>query len=118
MNDSVMNFLVPVVGFLLAFLVAFAIVTHIQLELLRRKTEKNPTEENARRMYRILCRPGVSIKNHPKDWAKYKNMFYRVNGSNQVPTPLKELIKKRLVRKGLLIDNMRIIDNYGKSPRQ
>ena len=39
-------------------------------------------------------------------------MFYIINGSSQIPTELKEKIKKRLVKKGLYINNGKIIDNY------
>ena len=39
-------------------------------------------------------------------------MFYHINKSSDVPSELKEKLKKRLVKKGLYIDNVRIIDNY------
>lgn len=39
-------------------------------------------------------------------------MFYKINQSSDVPSELKQKLKDRLVKKGLYINNMRIIDNY------
>ncbi len=88
------------------------IITNVKLHFARKAVMKNPTAENAQKVYKLFCRLGVTINNHPKDWGKYRDMFYRINGSDQVPTELKEQLKKRLVKKGLYINNMRIIDNY------
>lgn len=85
---------------------------NISIFFAKRDVKKNPTEENADRVYQLLKAPlGVAIKNHPDNWADYRDMFYIINGSSYVPTELKEKLKARLVKKGLYIKNMKIIDN-------
>lgn len=100
------------VGFLIAFLIVYLIITSIQLWIARVAATRNPTEANAWRVYKMLCRFGSGINNHPENWKQFRDMFYQINISNQVPSELKELIKQRLIKKGLYIHNMRIIDNY------
>ncbi len=94
------------------------VITNIKLYFARKAVQKNPTLENAQKVYKLLSRFGVTINNHPKDWGKYRDMFYQINGSDQIPTELKEQLKRRLVKKGLYINNMRIIDNYKPSVSQ
>ena len=95
------------------YLVLRFIMINISMFITRRAVTKNPTEEGAMKAYLLLKKPlGVSINNHPKDWAKYRDMFYQINRSPEVPSELKKLLKERLMKKGLYIDNMRIIDNY------
>lgn len=91
---------------------------NVSMFFARKAVMKNPTEENAMRVFKLLRAPlGVSINNHPKDWAKFRDMFYHINGSAEIPSELKERIKAHLVKKGLYINNMRIINNYkGNTP--
>ena len=80
---------------------------------IRMKTAKHfPTQENVWRVYKTLCKFGVGIRNHPQVWGEYRDMFYKINQSPDVPSELKQKLKDRLVKKGLYINNMRIIDNY------
>ncbi len=110
--DHLRNMLVGlVVLFCLTFFIRL-VITNIRLFFARKAAVKNPTQENAQTVYRLLSRLGVTINNHPKDWAKFRDMFYRINGSPLVTTELKEKLKQLLVKKGLFIQQMRIIDNY------
>lgn len=100
-----------------ALAVIVIVVRHIYLNVAimfaMRKVNKNPNEENAQKVFDLLnAKLGVKINNHPKDWGEYRDMFYKINGSPEVPTELKEKLKTRLVKKGLYINNMKIIDNF------
>ncbi|MBQ7793156.1 MAG: hypothetical protein IJ366_01420 [Clostridia bacterium] len=91
------------------------VITSFRLDSAVKAATNDPSEDNAYRVYRLLCRFGVGINNHPKDWGRFRDMFYKVNGSNRVPTELKKKMKDKLVKKGLYINGMKIIDNYGKN---
>ena len=101
------------IGVLIIVLIIRSVYYNILMYFTRKEIMRRVTEENAYRAYKLLnAKLGVSINNHPKDWAKYRDMFYKINGSADVPSEIKEKIKKRLVKKGLYIDNMKIVDNY------
>lgn len=102
---------------LVAFVIAVIVVRYIYLNVsimfAMRIVNKNPNEANAQRVFKLLnAKFGVKINNHPKDWGEYRDMFYKINGSSQIPTELKEKIKARLIKKGLYINNIKIINNY------
>lgn len=104
----------PVLIVLVPLLIIRSITLSILMLCARKRVSKNPTQKNAMRVYRLLRIPfGVTITNHPDEWAKYRDMFYIINGSSQVPSELKEKIKGHLVKKGLYIKNMKVINNYG-----
>ena len=104
-----------IAGAIIVLLIVRSVYINVSMSIARSIVAKNPTEENAMRAYKLLnAKLGVSINNHPKDWAKYRDMFYKINGSPEVPTELKQKIKDRLIKKGLYIQNMRVIDNYKK----
>lgn len=101
------------IGVLIIVLIIRSVYYNILMYFTRKEIMRRVTEENAYRAYKLLnAKLGVSINNHPKDWAKYRDMFYKINGSADVPSEIKEKIKQRLVKKGLYIDNMKIVDNY------
>ena len=105
-----------IAGAIIVLLIVRSVYINVSMSIARSIVAKNPTEENAMRAYKLLnAKLGVSINNHPKDWAKYRDMFYKINGSPEVPTELKQKIKDRLIKKGLYIQNMRVIDNYKKA---
>ena len=102
---------------LVVLAVIVIVVRHIYLNVsimfAMRKVNKNLNEANARKVFNLLnAKLGVKINNHPKDWGKYRDMFYKINGSPEIPTELKEKIKTRLVKKGLYINNTKVINNY------
>ena len=98
---------------LIAFLMIRSIILTIEMWFVRKSIERQVTLANAMRAYKLLKKKlGVSMVNHPKTWATYRNMFYKINQSDEVPSELKEKLKQRLIKKGLYINNMRIIDNY------
>lgn len=104
-------------GFFAVFFALAFYGAHMQhkLQSATRNATQNPTHENALKVYAILSkRVRPKIKNHPDEWAKFRNMFYHVNGSPYVTTSLKHELKDQLIKAGLYINNVRIIDNYGK----
>jgi hypothetical protein len=104
-----------IAAFLLIWLFARFMCINISMFFARKRVVKHPTEDNAMEVFKLLnAKLGVTINNHPKDWAKYRDMFYHINKSCEIPSELKDRIKKRLVKKGLYIDNIKIIDNYKK----
>lgn len=96
---------------LMIFFIRSLILTAV-LSIRMKAAKYSPTQENARRVYKTLCKFGVGIRNHPTVWGEYRDMFYKINQSPDVPTEIKQKLKDRLVKKGLYINNMRIIDNY------
>ena len=121
MIESYKDIIYAVVAILLIWLFLRSIYLHISMFFARRAAVKNPTEENAWKVYQLLkAKLGITINNHPKDWAKFREMFYAINGSSDVPSELKQQIKNRLIKKGLYINNVRIIDNYkaNKKPEE
>lgn len=96
---------------LMLFIVRLA-VRGVKLHYARKAAERHPTAENAWKVYKLLCTFGMGINNHPRTWGEYRNMFYKINQSSDVPSELKQKLKAKLVKKGLYIDNIRIIDNY------
>lgn len=102
-----------IVGLLIIFLIVRGIIINIEMWITRLSISKKVTLSNAMRAYKLLNKKlGVGINNHPKNWAMYRDMFYKINNCSDVPSELKEKIKQRLIKKGLYINNMRIIDNY------
>ena len=102
-----------IIALLFIFFIARFFYINISMIFARKKVIKSPTQENAQNVFRLLnAKLGVSINNHPKDWAKFRDMFYYINNSPDIPSELKEKIKTRLIKKGLYINNMKIIDNF------
>ena len=113
MSETIQSILACIIAVLIFWLIARAIYINISMFFARKLVVKHPTQENAWKVYKLLkAKLGVAINNHPKDWAKYRDMFYVINHSAEIPSELKENIKKRLMKKGLYINNMKIIDNY------
>lgn len=94
------------------FFVVRFIIRAVRLHFAKIEATKYPTAENAMKVYKLLCTFGMAINNHPKTWGEYRNMFYHINQSPAVPSELKQKLKDKLIKKGLYINNMRIIDNY------
>ncbi|MBQ3037864.1 MAG: hypothetical protein IJD30_01665 [Clostridia bacterium] len=113
MNEKLEEIFYAVIAVVVIWLIIRFVYINVSMFFARLTVNKAPTQENAMRVFRLLNkRLGVSINNHPKEWAKYRDMFYIINGSAEVPSELKERIKTRLIKKGLYINNMKIIDNY------
>lgn len=104
----------PMVIIMLPLMIFFirSLILAVVLSIRMKAAKYSPTQENARRVYKTLCKFGIGIRNHPKVWGEYRDMFYKINQSPDVPSELKQKLKDRLVKKGLYINNMRIIDNY------
>ena len=103
--------------FLIAVLIILAFILHliissIQLWIVKRAVRKNPDQNNVWKLYKILGRLGIGINNHPKSWGEYRNLFYKVNNSSAIPPEIKMKLKARLEKKGLFLNNTRIINNY------
>ena len=113
MIESYKDIFYAIFVILVLWLIIRGIYLHISMFFARRAAVKNPSQENAWKVYKLLkAKLGITINNHPKDWAKFRDMFYAINNSAKVPSELKEKIKTRLMKKGLYINNVRIIDNY------
>lgn len=109
-NEEMLNVLIVLV---IMIIVVRHIYLNVSIMFAMRIVNKNPNEANAQRVFKLLnAKFGVKINNHPKDWGEYRDMFYKINGSSQIPTELKEKIKARLIKKGLYINNTKIINNY------
>ena len=104
----------PMVIIMLPLMIFFirSLILAVVLSIRMKAAKYSPTHENARRVYKTLCKFGIGIRNHPKVWGEYRDMFYKINQFHDVPSELKQKLKDRLVKKGLYINNMRIIDNY------
>ena len=112
LRGNTMGAVGAVIAFLVILIVVRNIITSIEIFFARSAVMRAPTYENAKKVYRLYSRWGYAINNHPKDWGKVRDMFYVINRSDLVPTELKEKLKSRLIKKGLYINNVRIIDNY------
>ena len=109
-NEEMLNVLIVLV---IMIIVVRHIYLNVSIMFAMGKVNKNPSEANAQKVFNLLnAKLGVKINNHPEDWGKYRNMFYKINGSPEIPTELKEKIKTRLVKKGLYINNTKVINNY------
>lgn len=107
----------PIDPLMIVFLLLFilfirSLILSLMLYIRMKAAKHSPTQGNAWRVYKVLRKFGVAIRNHPNVWRNYRDMFYKINQSPDVPSELKQKIKERLVKKGLYIDNMRIVDNY------
>lgn len=116
MNNEIIDIIraCPMVIVMLPLMIFFirSLILTVVLNI-RMKTAKHfPTQENAWRVYKTLRKFGVGIRNHPQVWGEYRDMFYKINQSSDVPSELKQKLKDRLIKKGLYINNMRIINNY------
>ena len=89
-----------------------SLILAVVLNIRMKAAKRSPTQANAWRVYKTLCKFGIGIRNHPKVWGEYRDMFYKINQSPDVPSELKQKLKDRLIKKGLYINNTRIIDNY------
>lgn len=104
----------PMVIIMLPLMIFFirTLILSVILYIRMKAAKHFPTQANAWRVYKTLCKFGIGIRNHPKVWGEYRDMFYKINQSPDVPSELKQKLKDRLIKKGLYINNMRIIDNY------
>ena len=112
LRGNTMGAVGTVIAFFIILLVVRNIITSIEVYIARKAVMRAPTYANAKKVYRLYSRWGYTINNHPKDWGKVRDMFYVINRSDLVPTQLKEKLKARLIKKGLYINSVRIIDNY------
>lgn len=106
----------PIDPLMIVFLLLFirSLILSLMLYIRMKAAKHSPTQGNAWRVYKVLRKFGVAIRNHPTVWKNYRDMFYKINQSPDVPSGLKQKIKERLVKKGLFINNPSIIDNYRK----
>ena len=111
-SDSSRGMIVFLVGLLIAIFIIHMAVSNVQLWSAKKSAMKNPTQHNAWKIYKILGRLGIGINNHPKIWGEYRNLFIKINNSPNVPSETKLKLKERLEKKGLYINNVKIIDNY------
>ena len=101
-------FVVVIIGIIIAW------KKDAERERARVAAKAAPNYENVMEVCRLMAPKSATITNRPEEWGKWRDMFYVVNGSNQVPAELKQKLKAILSSKGLYLGNMKIIDNYKK----
>ena len=103
---------------LLCFIVfpIFAIIWYAAAANEMSKTLKaatqNPDIDTVGTVIEAWTRIIVGIDNHPDSWNELRSSWYKINGSDQVPTYMKRDLLAIFKKKGLRISNERIIDNY------
>lgn len=73
---------------------------------------KTPNAETVSHLIEAWTRIKLSVHNHPDSWRSLRNSWYKINGSSKVPTHLKQQTINLFQKKGLFINNTKIIDNY------
>ena len=77
-----------------------------------------PSEENAKEYIELHSnRPNFTLspQNNPNSWAVLREKWQIINHSDKIPTHLKKEILDILMKKGLYLNNSKVIDNYEKS---
>jgi len=80
-------------SYIIAVFVVFILYiwfSNIQYFFRKNAVAKKVTLRNTMKFYKILCRFGISIQNHPKVWNELRSIFYNINRSSQIPTELKK----------------------------
>ena len=72
---------------------------------------KNPTEESVTTLMKHIERI-IMFRNHPARWQNLRSLWNVVNRSDKVTTPTKEKFIAMLQAKGLIVNNVKINDNY------
>ena len=101
----IFGFLKPVFSFSIKENVAFSNLVN------------NPCEENALNYIELMKNKPMftfAEDNHPSSWAVLREKWYIINRSDKVPTDMKTEILDILIKKGLYLNNAKIIDNYEK----
>lgn len=78
---------------------------------------QNPNIETVSRFLEAWRRIVVSVNNHPENWKKIREAWYKINGSDKVPTDMKREVLEIFKKRGLYLSNEKIIDNYNKSKK-
>lgn len=84
----------------------------IEMEEKMGAVSKNPTEETVTACIEYFEKAWLGFNNHPDNWNRIRKVWYVVNGSSKVTTPTKEKFLEKLTKRGLYVNNVRIIDNY------
>lgn len=93
-------------------LVVWFFASVIVVEIAFNKAKKNPCIETVDYLIDTLKRIKLGIINRPHNWNDIRKTWYIVNGSNRVPTPMKQELLAVFIKKGTKINNKKIIDNY------
>lgn len=96
------------------FIIVWAIACSREMSKTLETATRVPNEQNVAEMVETWNRIKLAVNNHPNNWKNLRNSWYRINGSDMVPTYLKQQTIDIFQKKGLFINNPRIIDNYRK----
>ncbi len=102
-------------SYIVILVVAFIIyisITNVQYSIRKSALARKVTLKRTKNFYRTLCRFGISIQNHPKEWNELRSILYNVCKSPEIPTELKRKLKRKLEKKGLVADRVFVTDNY------
>lgn len=72
----------------------------------------NPNEQNVTALLDCLSNSVLGFNNHPSTWQELRGLWNVVNRSAMVTTATKEKFLAVLMRKGLFMNDTRVIDNY------
>ncbi len=99
------------------FLFVWVIACSMDMSKVMKRAEQNPNEETVQDLIDTCNRIKLAPTNHPQVWAKYRNLWYKINGSNRVPTYLKQQVIDKFTHYGLYA-NTKVIDNYKSYSKQ
>ena len=77
---------------------------------------QNPSEQSAKaylEFYRQRRPKFYGEANYPDNWNKLREYWYKINGSNKIPTYLKAEILETFKKDGLFVKDT-IVDNYNE----
>ena len=95
-----------------ASLAIWLVASVVGAEIAFSRAKKNPCIETVQELIDILKTIKLGVVNRPHNWEDIRKTWYIVNGSNKVPTPMKQELLAVFIKKGTKINNKKIIDNY------
>ena len=96
------------------FLLIWSIACAMEMEKTMKAAALNPNEETVAALIEAWKRIILGVNNHPENWKKVRDAWFKINGSNKVPTPYKKEVLEIFKKRGLYLSNDKIIDNYQK----
>ena len=97
---------------LILVIACYGALVDIIAYIARKIVIKTPNQSNANFFMFSLNLPCMKIRNHSDVWNDYRQAFHRINNSSKIKTNLKIKIKKKLAKKKLYLNNVKINDNY------
>ncbi len=96
------------------FGIIWIVASSMEMERVLKNARFYPNEQTVTQLLETFNRVKLGVANHPENWKKLRETWYAINGSNRVPTYLKEMVIMKFTKLGLYISNTKVIDNYIK----